>query len=58
MERLGEWFMKNDMPVYHFFIDGEWVATDEYTDVHDKYSGGTKLVPTPNVGVRHFLYLI
>jgi hypothetical protein len=45
MERLGEWFMKNDMPVYHFFIDGEWVATDEYTDVHDKYSGGTKLVP-------------
>lgn len=50
--------MMNDMPVYHLFIDGEWVAEGGYMDVHDKYSGGTKLVPTPSFGVRHFLFLI
>lgn len=31
--------MTKEIPVYHLFIDGEWVKTDEYTDVHDKYTG-------------------
>lgn len=33
--------MATEIPVYHLLIDGEWVVTDEYTDVHDKYTGET-----------------
>ncbi|CRK80216.1 aldehyde dehydrogenase family protein [Neobacillus massiliamazoniensis] len=31
--------MTKEVPVYHLFIDGEWVETEEYTEVHDKYTG-------------------
>lgn len=31
--------MTKEIPVYHLFIDGEWVPTEEYTDVQDKFTG-------------------
>nr|WP_263323367.1 aldehyde dehydrogenase family protein [Neobacillus sp. Marseille-Q6967] len=33
--------MLKERQVYHLFIDGEWVPTESYTKVFDKYSGET-----------------
>jgi acyl-CoA reductase-like NAD-dependent aldehyde dehydrogenase len=33
--------MAKEIPVFHLFINGEWVKTDDYTDVQDKYTGET-----------------
>lgn len=31
--------MTKEIPIYHLFIDGEWVPTEKYIDVQDKFTG-------------------